>query len=99
VLDIPELDVHVELTRDDFERMIAEEIGRFEDAIEKTLANARLAPGEIDLVLRTGGSALIPAFAGILMRRFPGKVIEQDPFTSVAAGLAIADYYGFGRPA
>jgi hypothetical chaperone protein len=99
VLDIPELDVHVELTRDDFERMIAEEIGRFEDAIDATLANARLAPDEIDLVLRTGGSALIPAFAGILMRRFPGKVIEQDPFTSVAAGLAIADYYGFGRPA
>jgi hypothetical chaperone protein len=23
-------------------------------------------------------------------------VVEHDPFTSVAAGLAIADYYGYG---
>jgi hypothetical chaperone protein len=99
VLDIPELDVHVELTRDDFERLIADEIGRFEDAIDATLANARLEPDEIDLVLRTGGSALIPAFADILMRRFPAKIVEQDPFTSVAAGLAIADYYALGQPA
>jgi hypothetical protein len=26
---------------------------------------------------------------------FPGKVTEHDPFTSVAGGLAIADYHGY----
>jgi hypothetical chaperone protein len=26
---------------------------------------------------------------------FPGKVAMHDPFTSVAGGLAIADYYGY----
>jgi hypothetical chaperone protein len=96
MLDISEIDVHARLTRDEFERMIADEIHRFEEAVDVTLRNAALGPEDIDLVLRTGGSALIPAFAGILKQRFPGKVVEQDPFTSVAAGLSIADYYGFG---
>jgi len=31
----------------------------------------------------------------ILDARFPGKVVEHDPFTSVATGLAIASYYGY----
>ena len=48
-------------------------------------------------MIRTGGSSLIPAVKRILEARFPGKVIEHDPFTSVAAGLAIADYEGLGE--
>ena len=50
---------------------------------------------QIDLVIRTGGSSLIPAVNNILNEHFSGKVIDHDPFTSVAAGLAISDYYGF----
>jgi hypothetical chaperone protein len=51
------------------------------------------------LVLRTGGSSLIPAVKEILDNQFPGKVVEHDPFTSVAAGLAIADYFNYGDEA
>jgi len=98
VLDIPEIDVSVELTRARFEIIIEKEISLFEETVDATLAQAGLRVDEIDMVLRTGGSALIPAFANALERRFPGKIVEQDPFTSVAAGLAIADYYGFGMP-
>jgi len=43
----------------------------------------------IDLVLRTGGSSLIPAVKDILENQFAGKVVEHDPFTSVAAGLPL----------
>ncbi len=96
VLDIPEIDVHVELTRAGFEAMIADEIALFERTVDETLAQARLEGGDIDLVLRTGGSLLIPAFRRILEDRFPGRLVEQDPFTSVAAGLAIADYFLIG---
>jgi hypothetical chaperone protein len=46
-------------------------------------------------VIRTGGSSLIVAVRGLLERRFPGKVVEHDPFNSVAAGLAIASYHGY----
>jgi hypothetical chaperone protein len=50
---------------------------------------------EIDIVLGTGGSSLIPAVRAMLDERFPGKVVEHDPFTSVATGLAIANYHGY----
>jgi len=49
------------------------------------------------LVVRTGGSSLIPSVREILDSLFPGKVVEHDPFTSVAAGLAIAEFNGLGQ--
>ena len=56
------------------------------------LQKSELSAASIGLVLRTGGSSLIPAVRRILEERFPGRVVVHDPFTSVAAGLAIADY-------
>jgi hypothetical chaperone protein len=49
------------------------------------------------LVLRTGGSSLIPAVKDILDNQFAAKVVEHDPFTSVARGLAIADYHQYAE--
>jgi len=96
VLDIPEIDVEVEVTREQFEAMIGDLLERFETAVDQTLAKAGMQAGDIELVLRTGGSSLIPAVRDILESRFPDKVVEHDPFTSVAAGLALADYYSHG---
>ncbi len=98
VLDIPEIDVDVTVTRDQFETMIADLLGQFSDGVDATLAAAGLTPADIDVVLRTGGSSLIPAVKRILDERFPERVVEHDPFTSVAAGLAIADYEGYTFP-
>lgn len=95
-LDIPELDIELNLAREDFETMIAPQLGRFSEAVHDTLAAAGVSAGDIDLVIRTGGSSLIPAVKQILDQTFPGKVVEHDPFTSVAAGLAIAEYHGLG---
>ena len=61
------------------------------------LTKSKLQPDDIDSVIRTGGSALIPAIKKILDDLFPGKVIEHDPFTSVAIGLAIANYNKLGK--
>ncbi|MDE0064483.1 MAG: Hsp70 family protein [Gammaproteobacteria bacterium] len=94
VLDVPELDVRVPLARPEFEALIAGLLDSFRQALDATLARARLAPRDIQIVLGTGGSILVPAVRGILEDRFPGRVVEHDPFTSVAAGLAIADYKG-----
>ncbi|MDA1076454.1 MAG: Hsp70 family protein [Proteobacteria bacterium] len=94
VLDIPELDIEVELNRTEFEGMIADLLQKFEDALDQTLESAGLANDDIDIVIRTGGSALIPAVRRILDERFPDRVVEHDPFTSVAAGLAIANWRG-----
>lgn len=94
VLDIPELDVEVRLTRAAFEAMIADMLNRVEEAVAQTLRLARLPASAIDIVLRTGGSSLVPAIHRLLDSIFPGRVVDHDPFTSVAAGLAIADFHG-----
>lgn len=93
VLDLPELDLEIPLTRTEFERLIGDLLDRVAAALDATLARAGMAPSAIDIVLRTGGSSLIPAVRGILESRFGERVVDHDPFTSVAAGLAIADYH------
>jgi len=95
VLDIPEIDIQVVVERWEFETMISDLLFEFEQGIEEVLKRAHCVSDDIDLVLRTGGSSLIPAIKEILDNQFRGKVVEHDPFTSVAAGLAIANYYQY----
>ena len=93
-LDVPEIDLQIDLTRHDFEQMIAQPLQRVAEALNETVRKAGLRHDDIDIVLGTGGSSLIPAVKGLLEERFAGRVVEHDPFTSVAAGLAIANYRG-----
>jgi hypothetical chaperone protein len=95
-LDIPELDIDLRLSRSEFEHIIKNQLTLFEQAVLDMMERASVSPAQVDLVIRTGGSSLIPAVRNVLEELFPGKVIEHDPFTSVAAGMAIAEYRGFG---
>lgn len=97
LLDIPEIDIQVVVERWEFEMMISDLLFEFEQAITVVLKQANCRPDDIDLVIRTGGSSLIPAVKDILDNQFRGKVVEHDPFTSVAAGLAIANYYQYAQ--
>ena len=91
-LDIPELDIEVQMSRVEFEGLIAGALTEVEQAVDDTLAKAGLGADDIQIVLGTGGSSLIPAVRKILTDRFGARVRDHDPFSSVAAGLAIADY-------
>lgn len=95
VIDIPELNLSVALTRNTFDEMLAEPLARLKTLIEDVLARADTPASTVDLVVRTGGSSQIVAVKELLEAIFPGKVREHDPFTSVAAGLAIANFYGY----
>jgi hypothetical chaperone protein len=95
VLDIPELDVAIRMTRGEFEALIADLLGEVDNALVDTLTLAGIEADDVDVVLCTGGSSLIPAVRRILDSHFPGKVVEHDPFTSVASGLAIASYHNW----
>ena len=86
--------MRVELTRAEFESVIRKPLDQMTMAVDETLRKSQIDPSSIDVVLRTGGSSLIPAVKQILDHKFPGKVVEHDPFTSVALGLAIASYEG-----
>ncbi len=91
-IDIPELNLRVPFTRVEFNAMLGEMMHTLGELLRQVLQRAERTSDEIDLVVRTGGSSQIVAVKELLEATFPGKVTEHDPFTSVAAGLAIADY-------
>jgi len=95
ILDIPELDIAITFTRERFESMMIDMLRQIDEILTRVLEDAHCTADDIDLVIRTGGSSQIAAVKRRLEERFPGRVIEHDPFTSVAAGLAIASYHGY----
>lgn len=95
VLDIPELDVSIPFTRDHFEQLMEGVIGEIDDIVDRVISDAGCSSDDIDVVIRTGGSSQIAAVRRLLDQKFPDRVTEHDPFTSVAAGLAIASYHGY----
>ena len=90
----PDLDLDVPLTRAEFERLLEPSLARIDQCLEGLLARAELPAASVDVVVRTGGSSSIPAVIQRLEQRFPGRVVEHDRFTSIAAGLAVASYRG-----
>lgn len=90
VIDLPDLDIELTLTRERFEALIADMLERLDAAVRRTMDKAGVGADAVDVVVRTGGSSLIPAVRDVLDARFPGRVVDHDPFTSVADGLAIA---------
>jgi hypothetical chaperone protein len=77
-------------TRSQFEADIQEYVGQVEQTLLDTLHASGLEPGQIDAVVKTGGSSSIPLFTRLLERLFgTEKVKSSNAFSSVAAGLAI----------
>ena len=95
IIDVPELDLAVSFSRDQFESIMTDMLLRIENVTEEVLHCSGRGRADIDIVIRTGGSSQIAAVKTLLEEQFPGKVTEHDPFTSVAAGLAIANYHGY----
>jgi hypothetical chaperone protein len=96
-MDIPELNLSVTFTRAQLNEILAPRMARLSELIYQVIGRANLPLNRIDLVVRTGGSSQIVAVRQLLEGLFPDKVTEHDPFTSVAGGLAIADYHRYGR--
>jgi len=90
LLDGPGFHVRDFVTRTEFEGIIRAEIRAIEEHLQETVADSGLQPGQIDAVIRTGGSSQIPAFNEMLGRLFgPEKVQAIDTFSSVTAGLGV----------
>lgn len=83
------------ITRHQFEKDIYEYYQRIEGVLLDTVAASGLDPGQIEAVVKTGGSSGIPAFSQMLATIFgPEKVKTSDAFSSVTSGLAIKAYQG-----
>lgn len=97
---VPELELNVALTRRMLHRFMEME-GMFSkmcDAIEELFVSSSLSADSIDAVISTGGSSRLPPVLELLGSMFPGRLIEFDPFTGIAAGLAIASHHEYRAP-
>ncbi len=95
IIDVPELDLALPFSRDQLESLMSGMLGEMHDIVTRVLELADRTTNDVDIVIRTGGSSQIAAVKRMLETQFPGKVVEHDPFASVAAGLAIASYHGY----
>lgn len=92
-LQLEEIPLAVELSRDEFNRLIGEERSTVRAGIREVIAAAGLKAEEIDVVVATGGSSSIPAFQALLQSEFPGaEMVLSDLFGSITGGLAIHAY-------
>ncbi len=90
-LQVDEIDVAEGLTRDEFEAAIGGQVKSAMTCVVNSVADAGCEPGEIGLVITTGGSSLIPVFRERLHELLPeAEIAASSTFTSVAAGLALA---------
>ncbi len=79
-----------EVTRDDFERLIAPDLDRIAAAADATLGRAGLTYGDVDAVFTTGGTSQVPAVRRLFVERFgDSKLHASHPLQSVASGLAL----------
>ncbi len=84
------IDINQRLLRRDFEALIEPELAQVAEDVYKVLDDASLGPDDVDIVLRTGGTSLVPAFVAMLSDIFGhDKIREMDPLTSVVGGMAI----------
>ncbi len=89
-LNSRDIDLWELYARAQFEKDIAEHREQIEKVVLDTVTSSGLEPGQIDAVVKTGGSSSIPAFSDMLVRIFGvDKLKASNTFSSVVAGLAI----------
>jgi len=94
VIDFPDIDLSIPLTRETLNDTIAGIINEIEQEIIVLLDKIDCSKDDINFVIGTGGSSKLTACVNMLENIFPGKVESHETFTSVASGLAVASYHG-----
>ena len=93
-IDNEALQVQEPLERKELAHIIEENLELMLESIKEAENLAGIRPQDLDLVLTTGGTSLIPAIRTMLEERFGAeKLKKRDTFTSVATGLAIVAQY------
>jgi hypothetical chaperone protein len=84
------IEIEQPVSRAQFEAWIAPDIAQIEATVDKALAKANVAAGDIDRIFLTGGSSLIPAIRRIFRDRFgEARLATGGELTSIAHGLAL----------
>lgn len=92
-----EIEIDETVSLPDFSQAIHNRTDQLEKTITGLLAEANVAPDDIDAVFLTGGSSLVRPVREVFSNIFgEGKIKSNDAFTSVAKGLAVQTRYSFG---
>lgn len=91
-LEFHEDPIHISetFTRTQFENLISPEVKAVSAGIEDTFKLTDVKRSQVEVVLRTGGSSLIPAFGRLLADQFGEEKLRQiHPLTSIVGGMAV----------
>lgn len=92
-LQMEQVTLHIELSRDEFNTLVAPERTDVRSGIRAVIAQAGLRADEIDEIVATGGSSSIPTFRALLRAEIPAaKIVDSNLFGSVTGGLAMHAY-------
>ncbi len=91
-----EIAIHDLLEREEFAHIVEFILERMLASIIEAEKNAGIKAQDLDFVLTTGGTCLVPAVQTMLKQRFGAeKLRSRDTFTSVATGLAVVAQHAF----
>jgi len=78
------------ISRVEFEDMLKEFVDKISASVNQVMSDAGIKNSDVDTVLLTGGSSLIPSIKCIFSSRFGEENIRStNAFTSVAYGLGM----------
>ena len=88
---LPNLSTEVRISRSEFESLVRPRVAETVRALERAVASAALAPGELAKVLLVGGSSRIPLCAQLVQETFEVPIaVDAQPKFSVCLGAATA---------
>lgn len=87
-IELERIGISFTLTRRDFEKSMQNYLVAVESSIKNLCMDNEYQTGQIERVLLTGGTSLIPCINKRIQSLFPGKVVEIDPFFSTVKGFA-----------
>lgn len=90
----PPIHIDERIERQEFAHIIEYELEKMRDCLSEAEQMAGVKPEELDMVLTTGGTSLVPAIRHMLEARYsPERLHARDTFTSVATGLATVSQF------
>jgi hypothetical chaperone protein len=88
------IELREQIERQEFTHIIEHMLEQMLDSIREAEIAAGVQPTDLDYVLTTGGTSLIPAVRQMLVDRYGAdRLHHRDTFTSVATGLAVVARY------
>ncbi len=91
---LPAVDIELSLMREEMESSLATYLSSVTTKISAFCRSDGAGPDQVDSVILTGGTSLIPAIQESIQELFPRRVVPIDPFQSIVKGFAIAARLG-----